>query len=122
MKFTLSLKPLSLNHCYRGRRFDTPEKKRYDRALQLLIPRVRSKIKGPYYRVIFRFFLKRWLAGDLDNLCKVLLDNIVDAGIISNDRRVVEIMLQKFPAKTDRIEVEVEGVEEFHSEAFEEED
>lgn len=109
MKITLDLKPLSLNNCFRGRRFDTPQKKQYDRTLQLLLPK--TVVPGEHYRVTFRFYLKRCFAGDLDNLCKVLLDNIVDRGIIKNDRNVTEIHLYKFPAPKDRIEITVEDVE-----------
>lgn len=110
MKLTLDLKPLSLNNCYAGRRHDTAAKKQYDSTLQMLLPH--RSLPGPYYTVTFRFFLKRCFAGDLDNLCKVLLDNLVDAGIISGDRNVVEIHLYKFPAKVkrDRIDVDIESI------------
>mgnify|MGYP001575530414 CR=1 FL=1 len=106
MHLTLWMKPLSLNHCFRGRRFDTTAKKVYDATLQYTLPK--EKVEAEYYRVVFRFHLKRCFAGDLDNLCKVLLDNIVDRGIISNDNRVVEIHLFKYPAAKDRIEITVE--------------
>lgn len=108
MKIDLDLKPLSLNNCFRGRRFDTTAKKQYDRTLQLLLPKVR--VEGPYYTVTLRFFLKRCFGGDLDNLAKVLIDNIVDKGIISNDRNVTEIHLYKQPSARDRIEITVESL------------
>ncbi len=120
MKIALDLKALSLNNCYSGVRYKTPEKKRYDRALQILLPK--TPVVGPYYRVSLRFFLKRCWGGDLDNLCKGVLDNLVTRGVISEDRRVVEILLQKFPAKRDRIEIDVESVSEYRSEAFTEDD
>ena len=108
MKISLDLHPLSLNNCYSGRRFSTKAKKVYDRTLQLLLPK--SKVEGPYYTVTLRFFLERPFQGDLDNLAKVLIDNIVDRGIISNDRNVVEIHLYKKCAPKDRIEITVESL------------
>ena len=105
MRLTLFMKPLSLNNCFRGRRFDTNEKKIYDRTLQFTLPK--EPIVADYYSVTFRFGLKRCFAGDLDNLCKVLLDNIVDRGIISSDKKVVEIHLFKRPAAEDQIEITV---------------
>lgn len=109
MRLTLWMKPLSLNHCFRGRRFDTSEKKMYDRTLQFTLPK--EKVEAEYYKVTFRFHLRRCFASDLDNLTKVLLDNIVDRGIITNDNRVVEIRLFKFPSEKDRIEIEVTAAE-----------
>jgi Holliday junction resolvase RusA-like endonuclease len=106
MKLTLFMKPLSLNNCFRGRRFDTSIKKMYDATLQFTLPK--EKVIADYYKVTFRFGLKRCFAGDLDNLCKVLLDNIVDRGIISSDKKVVEIHLFKRPADVDQIEITVE--------------
>lgn len=107
MRLTLWMKPLSLNNCFFGRRFNTPAKKIYDATLQYTLPR--EQVAGEYYRVTFKFHLKRCFAGDLDNLCKVLLDNIVDRGIITTDKKVVEIHLYKYPAAEDRIEVQIDG-------------
>lgn len=109
MNLTIHIKPLSLNNCFRGRRFDTKAKKVYDRALQRALPFAR--VDADYFSVTFKFHMRRCFAGDLDNLCKVLLDNIVEKGIIGNDRSVVDIRLMKFPAKKDRIEVRIEAAE-----------
>jgi Holliday junction resolvase RusA-like endonuclease len=106
MKIVLPIKALSLNNCYRGRRFATDEKKKYDRTLQLILPS--CFIKSEYYKVTFRFGLKWCFAGDLDNLCKVLLDNLVNRGIIKTDRKVVEIHLYKYPSENDSIQIEIE--------------
>lgn len=103
------MRPLSLNNCYAGRRHDTAAKKQYDRTLQLLLPH--RLVRADTYRVTFRFYLKRCFGGDIDNLCKVLLDNLVDAGIISNDRRVIELHLYKFAAPKDRIEIDVDAAQ-----------
>jgi Holliday junction resolvase RusA-like endonuclease len=108
VNIAIDIKALSLNNCYRGRRFSTTAKKQYDRALQLLLPKV--KVEGPRYTVTLRFFLKDCFRGDLDNLAKVLIDNIVKREIISNDRNVVEIHLYKRRAPKDRIEIEVESL------------
>lgn len=108
MKIFLDLKALSLNNCYRGRRFSTAAKKQYDRTFQILLPK--AVMDGPYYRVVIRFYLKRCFSGDLDNLAKGVLDNLVVRGIVSEDRNVVDIRLLKFPFAKDRMEIDVENV------------
>ena len=60
-----------------------------------------------FYAGTFRFYLKRCFGGDLDNLAKVLLDNIVEKGIITGDQNVVEIHLYKYKADKDSIQVEI---------------
>ena len=108
MKISLDIRPLSLNNCYSGRRFSTKAKKQYDRTLQLLLPKV--KVEGPHYTVTIRFFLVKPFAGDIDNLAKGICDNLVNKGVISNDRYITELHLYKQRAPKDRIEITVESL------------
>lgn len=108
ISFSLPIKPLSLNMAYRGRRFDSSDKKTYDRSLAILLPHI--VCPGPYYKMTYRFHMRKCWLSDLSNIIKVLEDNIVDRGIIRNDRYVSEIHCFKYPSKTDRIEVEIESV------------
>jgi Holliday junction resolvase RusA-like endonuclease len=103
MNTILRIKPISVNAAYQGRRFDTKAKKQFDRALALLLPKVR--VDGEYYRVAYDFHLTNFGGTDQDNLVKVLQDGIVRRGIISDDRRIVEHQIRKFPSKTDWIAV-----------------
>ena len=103
MNAILRIKALSINAAYQGRRFSTPEKKRFDQALSLMLPK--KRVEGEYYRVAYDFHLKNFGNTDEGNLVKVLEDCIVRQGIISDDRRVVEHRIRKFPADKDFIVV-----------------
>ena len=108
MKFTLDIHPLSVNRAYQGRRFSTPEKKDYDRLLALVLPR--GSLPGPYYALRYRFHLKNFAMTDAQNCLKILTDGIVRHGLIKDDRYIVREVVEKFPAKRDRIDVEIESV------------
>ena len=108
MTIFLDLKPLSINHAYRGRRFDTPAKRQYDRALSLLLPK--RHVEGPYYRIDYRFYLKNFKMTDQQNLLKCLTDAIVARGIITDDRFIVEEHIYKYQSDKDRMEIMIAGV------------
>lgn len=101
MNAILRIKALSVNAAYQGRRFSTPEKKQFDRTLALLLPK--KRVEGEYYKVAYDFHLRNFGNTDEGNLVKVLEDCIVRQGIISDDRRVVEHRIRKFPSDTDYI-------------------
>ena len=61
--------------------------------------------EGDYYRVAYDFHLRNFGNTDSGNLVKVLEDCIVRQGIISDDRRVVEHRIRKFPSEKDYIVV-----------------
>ena len=105
MKGTLSIHPLSINAAFQGRRFKTKECKTYCRALALMLPN--AKIEGEYYAVTFRFHLKNFAMTDEDNLVKLLLDCMVQKGMIKDDRRIVQHIIEKYPSNIDRIEWEI---------------
>lgn len=109
MRFTLDIKPLSVNEAYKGRRFNTTKKKQYDKTLALLLPN--QPLEGPYYRVSYYFHLKNFALIDQQNLLKCLTDGIVRRGIIRDDRYIVEEHLFKFKADHDSVEIDIENVE-----------
>ena len=108
MLIKIPLKPLSINAAFQGRRFKTREANQYDKALALLLPR--QKVAGDYFRVTYRFYLKNFAKTDADNLVKCLQDCIVRKGIITDDRKIIDYKIMKFPSKDDRIEIEIEAV------------
>ena len=65
------IKLLSVNRCWAGRRFKTPEYKAYEKELLLTLPR--KKLGNPPYSVIFEFGLHS-RASDWDNPIKPLQD------------------------------------------------
>ena len=64
---------------------------------------------GPYYRVSYEFHLRSFALTDWDNCVKVTQDCVVNRGIITDDRLIIEARVRKFPAKKDRIVVEIES-------------
>ena len=111
MRISLDIRPLSVNRAWQGRRYSTPEKKRYEAMVHSQLPS--AKIPGPYYRVDYKFFLIQFARTDQQNLLKCLTDCFVRRGIITDDRMIIDERIRKFPAAKDRIEVEIEGVRSY---------
>ena len=109
MKFSLPIKPLSVNAAWCGRRFSTPEKKRYEKTLAIILPK--HPVEGKYFKVAYDFYLVNFALSDADNFLKVLQDCIVKAGIIPDDRRIIDYRIRKFPSKEHRIDVTIEAIE-----------
>lgn len=109
MKITIPIKPLSINAAFCGRRFKTPAHNQYCRDLALMLPK-NQKICG-WVQVMYRFYLKNWKMTDGDNCVKALQDCIVKSGIIEDDRKIMRYIIEKYPAKDDRIEVEISEYE-----------
>ena len=71
----IDIKPLSVNDAYRGRRFATPELKKYKEDLQMLLPKMVIP-DGPLI-VDYEFGVSS-KASDGDNLIKAFQDVIAD--------------------------------------------
>jgi len=87
----IQIKPLSVNHAYRGRRFKTPEYKSYEKELSFLLPKMtvpKGKLQV-YYR--FGFSNKR---SDVDNPVKVFTD-ILQATYGFNDKQIYKMVVEK---------------------------
>ena len=104
---TLPIKPLSINAAFQGRRFKTKAANQYDKTLQMLLPHKDHGIKSEYYSVFYNFYLKNFAMTDADNLIKVLQDNLVKKGLISDDRKICEYSIKKFKADEDKIEISI---------------
>jgi len=71
--YHISINPLSLNHAYRGRRFDTQELRQYKNDLAILLP----KLEVPHGKLSVQYeFGVSSKASDGDNLVKCLQDAI----------------------------------------------
>ena len=110
LTLTLHVKPLSTNKAWRGRHFSTAAKTEYETRLRWSLPKV-AVVGKPYYRVLYDFHLVNFALTDWDNCVKVTQDCLVDRGIISDDRKIVDARVRKFPAKADKIVVSIEGCE-----------
>ena len=72
---TLKIKPLSINQAYRGRRFATPELKRYKQDLARILPKI--EVPKGKLAVEYEFGLSS-KAADGDNLIKAFQDVIAE--------------------------------------------
>lgn len=109
LEINLAIRPMSINEAFQGRRFKTRAAKQYDAALALMLPN--KKEPGPYYAVTYIFRIKNCWLRDYDNCIKQLQDCIVRRGIISDDRKIVRAVIEKYPAKKDEIMVEIESLD-----------
>ena len=89
------IKPLSLNHAYRGRRFETPELKAYKQELGYVLPKL--KIPAGKLKVEYRFGVSSKNA-DGDNLVKCLQDALAEKYGF-NDRQIYAWQFEKVDVK-----------------------
>ena len=109
MKKTLPVKPLSINKCWKGRRFKTNDYKDYEQELLYLLKNS-EKVSG-FVNVNYKIYLINFLKSDVGNIEKPLTDIIVKSGIIDDDRFILKLTLEKFKSETDKIEIEIMPVE-----------
>jgi len=105
----LPIKPLSVNRAFQGRRFKTKEHNAFCREVALLLMPYKKGQYNCWLTVIYRFYLKNFTRIDIDNLIKPLQDCLVESEIIKDDRYIVRIIAEKFPAEQDKIEIEIGG-------------
>lgn len=89
-----NIKPLSVNSCWQGKRFKTPEYKAYEKELLLMLPNYPKGKKVPeMIRISFIFGFSS-KGSDLDNPVKPLLD-ILQKKYKFNDSNVWELEVFK---------------------------
>ena len=87
----LNIKPLSVNNCWQGKRFKTPEYKKYERDLLLMLPK--KTFKFDKFSIEIEFGFSTTLA-DIDNPLKPFLD-ILQKKYNINDRDVYSLTVSK---------------------------
>lgn len=87
----LSIKGLSLNHAYRGRRFITPELKQFKRDMMLILPKM--SIPVGKLQVVYRFGVSS-KNSDADNLVKTCQDSLAECYGF-NDKKIYHITVEK---------------------------
>lgn len=92
---TLPIKPLSVNAAWQGKRFKTPEYKRYERNVLLLLPKI--TIPKPPFKVTYEFGVSSSLA-DIDNPVKPIQD-ILQKKYGFNDKHIIEAHIKKTVVK-----------------------
>lgn len=85
------IKPLSVNDCWRGRRFKTPDYKAYEAELFYTLPN--KKLPEPPYSIYFEFGLSNVLS-DWDNPVKPLQD-VLQKKYKFNDKDIIFAQVKK---------------------------
>ena len=91
----INIKPLSVNKCWQGKRFKTPEYKAYEQELLLRLPA--QKISNPPYSIFFKFGMSNSLS-DWDNPIKPLQDSL-QKKYSFDDKDIVEAHIEKIKVK-----------------------
>jgi len=87
----IEIKPLSVNDAWRGRRFKTPEYKKYEKLVLMMLPKKTIEDKPLKVSLIFGFSSN---ASDLDNPTKLVLD-IFQKKYGIDDKTIWELNIQK---------------------------
>ena len=101
----INIKPISVNDCWKGRRFKTPEYKRYADSLAWLIPR-NGKLPEPPYQLIITFGLSSILS-DWDNPVKPFQD-ILSKRYGFNDKLIHRAVVEKVKVDKGKEYIEFE--------------
>jgi len=88
---SISIKPLSVNCCWKGVRFKTPAYKSYERSCLWLLPKL--IIPDGQLKISFEFGLSN-SGNDIDNSIKPFLD-ILQKKYGFNDSRIYEMNVKK---------------------------
>ena len=106
----ISIKPLSVNECFQGRRFKTPKYKKYERELLLRLPLI--TIPAAPYHIKLTFGLSSKLA-DYDNPVKPFQD-ILQKRYKFDDRDIYKATIGKVLTKkgNEFIEFKIEHYEQ----------
>ncbi|WP_237133789.1 hypothetical protein [Pseudohongiella sp. O18] len=89
---TVSIKPMSVNEAWQGRRFKTPQYKSYAHALSMLLPATIALPAGPL-QVEYEFGVSNMQA-DYDNPIKPFQD-VLQAKYGFNDSRISQAVVRK---------------------------
>jgi len=109
---------MSVNEAYRGRRFKSAAYKAYAREVAFaLYGQKWKRVPGPV-AVQFDLYLKNAKQRDADNCVKPLLDLLVEAGVIDDDRNVWELRVFKYRSKAEGVRVTVEPCREMDALPF----
>lgn len=92
MEIRMNIKPISVNDCWAGRRFKTPEYKRYEQELLLTLP-AKKLPEGEFFRLEIEVGFSS-KGSDLSNVIKPLED-ILQKRYGFNDNRVYSINMSK---------------------------
>ncbi len=91
----ITIKPISVNECWRGRRFKTDKYKGYEKEMLLRLPKI--DIPKPPFKVYYEFGFSS-ANSDLDNPIKPLQD-ILQKRYGFNDKDIFEMTAKRVKVK-----------------------
>lgn len=100
----VQVKPLSVNEAYTGRRFSTPEKKAYSKAVLFSLPKI--TLPEPPYCIEYRFGMSN-MGADVDGPTKVFQD-LLSKKYGFNDNQVYRITAEKVKVEKGKEFIEFE--------------
>ena len=107
-KINIDIAPISVNKCWQGRRFATKEYKEWTEQCLWELKKYKRQVNKPY-RISLIFYQNA--RQDIDAAIKMTLDVLVKAGLIEDDRYIMELNVRKIVSKENkRIEIEIEEI------------
>jgi Holliday junction resolvase RusA-like endonuclease len=91
----IDIKPISVNQCWRGRRFKTDKYKGYEKEMLFRLPKI--NIPEPPFKVYYEFGFSS-ANSDLDNPIKPLQD-ILQKFYNFNDKDIFEMVAKRVKVK-----------------------
>lgn len=107
MKFSIPVKPLSVNAAYRGRRFKSKDYEQFEEDVSLVLGRAKQNHTGELF-VKYTFYIKNYSRSDTANFEKVLSDTLTKLGYFADDNDIKGIFMVKEKVdKEEHIMVEI---------------
>ncbi len=107
LKIQLPISALSVNKAWQGRRFKTPEYKKYEQDCLCMLSAHKDRKIGGMIGIVLDFYFKNHKMRDFDNAVKPICDILVKSGIIDDDRNIYWAVIRKYPAKNDSMEISI---------------
>ena len=104
----IAISPLRISKAYQGRRFKTPEYKKWQQDFKLLVGK-QTPLKGQL-SLIAEFYIKNDKMSDIDNFFKSLLDTLKDTNIIEDDRYIYELHAYKYQSDEEKIRITITNI------------
>lgn len=110
----IPIKPLTENQIWQGTRTKTETYRDWRKEAFYMIKKERCRKVSGWVSVETHFYIKNFSISDVTNFLKGLMDALVDAGAIDDDRFVKWERSEKWPVKNkedERIEVIITPIE-----------
>ena len=97
----ISIKPISINECWQGRRFATSKYKDFTKDMLRVMPKQKMLSGEVDLKIVL--YLKSIFRSDIDNFIKPIIDCLVKRCWIEDDRFIQHLEVIKIKNKTEQI-------------------